>query len=379
MLNTSNPYTDKTIVSKLAHAIACEAPAHNIKIMHVCGTHENAISKAGLRGLLPENVEVIAGPGCPVCVCPDADINLAIEIAVKHKAILATFGDMMRVPSTNGSLQDAKANGADVRAVYSPFDALKIAMGNPEKEVVFFAVGFETTACGVAALIQKGAPENLSILASHRLIPPSMEFLLGVGDLHIDGFLVPGHVTTVMGLKEYKIFPEAYRMPTVTAGFEPVDILLGILKILRQINKGAAQCENAYQRAVEPEGNLKAQKAIADVFDVAPAYWRGIGRIPRSGLALKERYSRYDARCRLNPPVSPFNKGGQKGDFTKGGELDINPGCSCHLIMIGKIKPTECPMFGKGCLPEKPYGPCMVSMDGTCRIWHRYGHAAKNT
>lgn len=369
MLNTSSPYTDKTIVSNLADAISCEASSQFIKIMHVCGTHENAISKAGLRGLLPETVEVIAGPGCPVCVCPDADINLAIEIAIKHKAVLATFGDMMRVPSTNGSLQDAKANGADVRAVYSPFDALKIAKDNPEKEVVFFAVGFETTACGVAALIQKGLPENLSILTSHRLIPPSMEFLLGVGDLHIDGFLVPGHVTTVMGLNEYKIFPEAYRMPTVTAGFEPVDILLGILKILRQINKGKPLCENAYQRAVEPEGNLKAQKAIDDVFDVVSAYWRGIGRIPRSGLKLKERFKTHDARCRFNFTLQNECEGG----------LDINPGCSCHLIMIGKIKPTGCPMFGNACLPEKPYGPCMVSMDGTCRIWHRYGHAAKNT
>lgn len=364
MLNTSNPYTDKTIVAKLAHAISCEASNHAVKIMHVCGTHENAISRAGLRGLLPENVEVIAGPGCPVCVCPDADINLAIETAVKQNAILATFGDMMRVPSTNGSLQDAKADGADVRAVYSPFDALKIAKDNPEKEVVFFAVGFETTACGVAALVQKGLLDNLSILASHRLIPPSMEFLLGVGDLHIDGFLVPGHVTTVMGLKEYKIFPEAYRMPTVTAGFEPVDILLGILKILKQINKGKPRCENAYQRAVEPEGNLKAQKVIDDVFDVVSAYWRGIGRIPRSGLALKERYSKHDAKKRFFQNIKSNNPNAH----------DINPGCSCHLIMIGKIKPTECPMFGNACAPEKPYGPCMVSMDGTCRIWHRYGY-----
>jgi len=367
---TANRYRDKTVIKDLALAIGDESPARPLKIMHVCGTHENTISRYGLRELLPEDVEVIAGPGCPVCVCPETDISRAIKLALEHSAIVAAFGDMMRVPTAKGSLADAKADGADIRAVYSPFDSLKIAYNNPEKEVVLFAVGFETTACGVAALVQRGLPPNLSILTSHRLIPPVMEFLLGIGDLHIDGFLIPGHVTTVMGLKEYYIFPEAYRMPVVTAGFEPADVLTGVLKILRQINNGVPLCENAYERAVAPEGNKKAQKVIGDVFDIVPAYWRGIGRIPRSGLKLKDRFSEHDA----------FRKFFPENMHEIPRPLDINPDCSCHLVMIGKINPTGCPIFGKGCRPDRPYGPCMVSMDGTCRIMaHGFENTVKNT
>lgn len=353
-------YRDKTIVEKLVKKIRETPLKRPVRIMHVCGTHENVISRFGLRDLLPENVDVIAGPGCPVCVCPGHDIEFAIELGLKQKATIATFGDMIKVPSQAGSLSDAKAQGADIRVVYGPFDAVKIAKENPEKEVVLFAVGFETTACAVASLIQQSdIPKNLSILVSHRLIPPSMEFLLGVGDLCIDGFLIPGHVATVMGLEQYQLFPEAYRMPTVAAGFEPVDALLGILAILRQINEGAAKCENVYQRAVQVQGNIKAQTAIKEVFDVVPAYWRGIGKIPRSGLQLKERYKMRDARYRFDIKAEESS-------------LDINPGCSCHLIMIGKIKPTGCPLFGNTCVPEAPYGPCMVSMDGTCRVWYKY-------
>ncbi|HAG50742.1 MAG TPA: hydrogenase formation protein HypD [Deltaproteobacteria bacterium] len=366
-------YKDKTIVDRLSKKIKTVSLKRAIKIMHVCGTHENIISRFGLRDLLPENIEVIAGPGCPVCVCPGHDIELAIELALKQKAIIATFGDMIKVPSCSpqplgrGSLSDARTQGADIRVVYGPFDAIKIAKENTDKEVVLFAVGFETTACGVASLIQQSDfPKNLSILVSHRLIPPSMEFLLGVGDICIDGFLIPGHVATVMGLEQYQLFPEAYRMPTVAAGFEPVDVLMGILAVVKQTNEGVYKCENVYQRAVHEKGNIKAQMAIKEVFDVVPAYWRGIGKIPRSGLNLKERYKMYDARCRFaNPPSPPLQKGGEVG-------LDINPGCSCHLIMIGKIKPIDCPLFGSTCIPDAPYGPCMVSMDGTCRVWYQY-------
>ena len=366
-------YKDKTIVDRLSKKIKTVSLKRAIKIMHVCGTHENIISRFGLRDLLPENIEVIAGPGCPVCVCPGHDIELAIELALKQKAIIATFGDMIKVPSCSpqplgrGSLSDARTQGADIRVVYGPFDAIKIAKENTDKEVVLFAVGFETTACGVASLIQQSDfPKNLSILVSHRLIPPSMEFLLGVGDICIDGFLIPGHVATVMGLEQYQLFPEAYRMPTVAAGFEPVDVLMGIVAVVKQTNEGVYKCENVYQRAVHEKGNIKAQMAIKEVFDVVPAYWRGIGKIPRSGLNLKERYKMYDARCRFaNPPSPPLQKGGEVG-------LDINPGCSCHLIMIGKIKPIDCPLFGSTCIPDAPYGPCMVSMDGTCRVWYQY-------
>ena len=369
-------YKDKTIVDRLSKKIKTVSLKRAIKIMHVCGTHENIISRFGLRDLLPENIEVIAGPGCPVCVCPGHDIELAIELALKQKAIIATFGDMIKVPSCSpqplgrGSLSDARTQGADIRVVYGPFDAIKIAKENTEKEVVLFAVGFETTACGVASLAQQSdIPKNFSLLISHRLIPPSMEFLLGVGDLCIDGFLIPGHVATVMGLEQYQLFPEAYRMPTVAAGFEPVDVLMGILAVVKQINEGVYKCENVYQRAVHEKGNIKAQMAIKEVFDVMPAYWRGIGKIPRSGLKLKERYTELDAQCRFGVWHPPQAKAEGKPIAHLN---DINPGCSCHLIMIGKIKPTDCPLFGNTCVPEAPYGPCMVSMEGTCGVWYKY-------
>jgi len=364
---TESIYRDKTVVEGLVKRIRESPIKRPVRIMHVCGTHENVISRFGLRDLLPDKVDVIAGPGCPVCVCPGHDIEFAVKLALEEKTVIATFGDMVRVPSSAGSLADARTQGADIRVVYGPFDAIKIAKENTDKEVVLFAVGFETTACGVASLIQQSDfPKNLSILVSHRLIPPSMEFLLGVGDICIDGFLIPGHVATVMGLEQYQLFPEAYRMPTVAAGFEPVDVLMGILAVVKQINEGVYKCENVYQRAVHEKGNIKAQMAIKEAFDVVPAYWRGIGKIPRSGLKLKERYKMQDARCRFNnPPFPLLQKGGEGG-------LDINPGCSCHLIMIGKIKPTDCPLFGNTCVPEAPYGPCMVSMDGTCRVWYKY-------
>src|SRR3990170_3748317 len=313
---TESIYRDKTVVEGLVKRIRESPIKRPVGIMHVCGTHENVISRFGLRDLLPDKVDVIAGPGCPVCVCPGHDIEFAVKLALEEKTVIATFGDMVRVPSSAGSLADARTQGADIRVVYGPFDAIKIAKENTEKEVVLFAVGFETTACGVASLAQQSdIPKNFSLLISHRLIPPSMEFLLGVGDLCIDGFLIPGHVAAVMGMEQYRLFPEAYRIPTVAAGFEPVDVLMGILAIVTQI---------------------------------------------------KERYKMQDARCRFNnPPFPPLQKGGEGG-------LDINPGCSCHLIMIGKIKPTNCPLFGNTCIPEAPYGPCMVSMDGTCRVWYKY-------
>ncbi len=358
-MEVTNLYRDKTIADKAVSAIRSVSLPFPVKIMHVCGTHENVISRFGVRDLLPEGMSVIAGPGCPVCVCPSQDIELARELSLNKNVILTTFGDMVRVSSTRGSLSDAKADGADIRVVYSPFDAIKIAEENPEREVVLFSVGFETTACGVASMVKSVNCKNLSFLISHRLIPPAMEFLLGVGDLHIDGFIIPGHVTTVMGLEEYNVFPEAYRMPVVAAGFEPVDILMGIFMVLRQIREKKAGCENAYTRAVKEKGNPKAREAIAEVFDTVSSYWRGIGKIPRSGLALKEKYRDKDAKYRFvltdDEPV-----------------VDLNPGCSCHLIMIGKIDPIDCPLFSKTCTPQNPYGPCMVSFEGTCNAWYRY-------
>ena len=362
-------YRDSELAKRVVDLISKITPSRKIKIMHVCGTHENAIGRFGLRTLLPENIELVAGPGCPVCVCPASDINTAIEISLMDNVILATFGDMIRVPAKNSSknnendsLQTAKSRGADVRIVYSPLDVLRIAEKNPDKRVVFFSVGFETTAAGVASLIYNNPSDNFSILSSHRLIPPSMELLLGIGDVQIDGFLLPGHVTTVIGMKPFEIFPEAYLMPTVSAGFEPLDILSAVLSIVEQIKEGKASLTNKYTRAVKEDGNPKAIKIMNGAFEEVSSYWRGIGRIPRSGLKLREKYSKWDAN-------KVFVVKDKDRDF-----FDIHPSCSCHLIMIGKIYPPDCPLFAKKvCNPENPFGPCMVSMDGTCRIWYRYG------
>ncbi|MBI5682397.1 MAG: hydrogenase formation protein HypD [Deltaproteobacteria bacterium] len=354
-----NLYSDKTVVKQLLSAIDAVSICRPVKIMHVCGTHENTISRFGIRELLPEQVKVIAGPGCPVCVCPSEDIDIAIRLALDKGVILAAFGDMLRVPSPHGSPMDAKAIGGDIRVIYSPFDSIRIAKENPDKEVVLFCVGFETTACGIASVVQSSKEKNLSFLMSNRLIPPSMEFLLGVGDLYIDGFIIPGHVTAVMGLDEYMIFPEAYRMPVVSAGFEPVDILLGILMILKQIKDKNARCENAYKRAVKEKGNPKAKEMMTQVFDVVSAYWRGIGRIPRSGFILKENYREKDALYKF-------------GVSKNKSHIDLHPGCSCHLIMTGKISPPDCSLFESSCNPQTPYGPCMVSYEGTCNSWHKY-------
>jgi hydrogenase expression/formation protein HypD len=363
-------FRDVDVTKKVIELILKFTPPRRIKIMHVCGTHENSIGKFGLRSLLPENIELISGPGCPVCVCPSSDIEIAIEIASKKGAILTTFGDMVRVPvkmrvkdgESNDSLQTAKSRGADVRIVYSPLDALKLAERHPDKKVVFFSIGFETTAAGVASIIYSRPPDNFSILSSHRLIPPSLELLLGVGDIQIDGFLLPGHVTTVIGMKPFRIFPEAYLMPTVAAGFEPLDILLAILSILEQIKGEKASLSNRYERAVKDDGNPRAVSIMNDVFEEVSSYWRGIGKIPRSGFKLREKYSRWNSH-------NIFEIEDKDKD-----SIDLHPDCSCHLIMIGKIYPTACPLFVKRvCNPDNPYGPCMVSMDGTCRIWYRYG------
>lgn len=363
-------YRDAELTEKIVKLISKVDLPRKIKIMHVCGTHENSIGRFGIRSILPEHIELVAGPGCPVCVCPASDIDIAIEIALQEGVILATFGDMIRVPAKintdkdkpNDSLQTAKSRGADVKIVYSPLDALKLAEKNPDKRVVFFSVGFETTAAGVASILYNNPPPNFSILSSHRLIPPSMELLLGIGDIQIDGFMLPGHVTTVIGMNPFKIFPEAYLMPTVAAGFEPVDILSAILNIAEQIKEEKASLVNQYTRAVKEDGNQKAISIMNDVFEEVSAYWRGIGRIPRSGFKLKEKYSKWDANRVFDTAHKSLCAG-----------FDIHPSCSCHLIMIGKIYPPDCTLFSKKiCNPDNPFGPCMVSIDGTCRIWHRY-------
>jgi len=351
-------FRDAALAKRVVEQIRKVAPSYHVKICHVCGTHEWTISHYGLRALLPESVDVIAGPGCPVCIIPAAEIDEAIKLALEKNVTIATFGDLVRVPASLMSLQDAKAQEGDIRVVYSVIDAVKIAEKEPNRDFVFFAVGFETTAPSTAVEVLKKPPRNLSFLVSHRLIPPAMELLLGVGDLHIDGFIAPGHVSTIIGMKPYELFPRAYRMPTVVAGFEPLDVLFAISMLLQQIKNNEAKLENEYTRVVAWNGNAKAQKLIAQVFDVVDGNWRGLGRLPASALALKKEYSEYDARSKYNVRVS--------------GARDLLPGCLCHLVMIGKIKPPECSLYMKQCTPQTPKGACMVSMEGTCRIWARH-------
>ncbi len=357
MTNKQSQFRDAALAKRVANQIRKISPSYPVKICHVCGTHEWTISHYGLRSLLPETVDVIAGPGCPVCIIPAAEIDEAIALALKGVTI-TMFGDLLRVPGSEMSFQDAKAQGGDVRIVYSVSDAVKMAKKEPNRDFVFFAIGFETTAPLTAVEILNKPPPNLSFLVSHRLIPPAMELLLGIGDLHIDGFIAPGHVSTIIGVKPYEIFPQAYHMPTIIAGFEPLDVLFAVFMVLQQIQKKEAALENEYSRVVTWEGNVKAQRLLAQVFDVTGGRWRGIGKVPASALTLKEEFAQYDARKKYNVKIERSK--------------DLLPGCLCHLVMIGKIKPSECKLYMKECTPQTPKGACMISMEGTCRIWARH-------
>lgn len=351
-------FRDRELAAKLAREIRRFDPGHNVKIMHVCGSHELAVTKYGLRSLLPSWLEVIGGPGCPVCVVSAAEIDEGIELA-RRGCIVTTFGDMFKVPGSHASLADAKTDGADIRIVYSIPDAVKIAQRNPEREVVHMAIGFETTAPTTAAEVLRGPPKNFSFLICHRLIPPVMELLLGIGDLQIDGYIAPGHVSTIIGMRPYEVFPNAYRMPVVIAGFEPLDLLYALLLLVKQVEEGDARLENEYTRSVTYEGNVRAQRLVAEVFNIVEGHWRGIGMIPYSTLRLKDKFSDYDARARYDIKIGP--------------PRDLSPGCSCHLVMIGKIYPRECPLYASACTPQSPRGPCMVSSEGTCNIAFKYG------
>ena len=352
-LDTHSPFRDREISDLLVRRIREIAPPDPLKLCHICGTHEWAITHSGLRSLLPESVSLIAGPGCPVCIVPAREIDEAVWLAL-NGATIVTFGDMYRAPGSELSLEDAKSRGGDVRVVYSVRDAVEIARSEPGRDFVFFAIGFETTAPMNAVEVPR-SPENLSFLVSHRLIPPALELLAEMEDLNIDGVIAPGHVSTVIGMRPYGRFPEEYGMPTVIAGFEPLDVLMGIYMLLRQIESGSPRLENEYSRIVTYEGNVKAQAAIDRVFDTVDGAWRGLGEIPASALQLKEEFSGKDARERFEIDVGPGR--------------DVYPGCSCPQVIIGKITPDECPLFMRACTPEKPKGACMVSTEGTCRIW----------
>ena len=346
-----NPETAREIATKIGQVAT---KTGEVKICHVCGTHEWTITHFGLRSLLPKNVEVIAGPGCPVCIVPASEVDEAVQLA-KDGKVLTCFGDLLRVPGSDSSLIEAKAGGADVRIVYALSDAVEMAKNEPQKDFVFHAVGFETTAPITAIEALGNLPENFSFLVSHRLIPPAMELLLGVEDLQIDGFIAPGHVSAIIGTKPYELFTKGYCMPTVVSGFEPNDVLMSIYMILKQCSTGDIKLENEYSRVVKAEGNKKALDAMSKVFDIAEGGWRGIGKLEKSAYQLKPFLSRFDAR----------KKYGLKETQGK----DIQAGCQCHNVIVGKIKPNQCPLFLKSCTPAKPVGACMVSSEGTCRVW----------
>jgi hydrogenase expression/formation protein HypD len=348
-------FRDPDLAKRVANKIGrLSREKETVRICHVCGTHEWTITHYGLRSLLPKNVEVIAGPGCPVCTVPASEIDEAVQLALQG-VIVTCFGDLLRVPGSKMSLLDAKAEGADVRVVYSVSDAVKISSEETAKELVFFAVGFETTSPSTAVEVMGKPPENMSFLVSHRLIPPAMKTLVEMRKLNLNGFIAPGHVSTIIGLKPYEIFPENYGIPVVVAGFEPLDVLISIYMIMKQVNSNRPILENEYTRAVRSEGNLKAQKTMEETFDIADGKWRGLGNIPSSKLSLREEYKMFDANLRYGLRIEDG--------------VDLKPGCRCNLVVIGEIKPTECPLFMKDCSPRKPVGACMVSTEGTCQIW----------
>ncbi|MBP5083615.1 MAG: hydrogenase formation protein HypD [Methanomicrobium sp.] len=317
--------------------------------MHICGTHEASIARSGLRSVLPEGLKIVMGPGCPVCITPQGEIDAALELAAKG-CIIATYGDLMRVPGTNGSLDTC---GGDVRVVQGVHKAVEIAKEVPDKEVVFISVGFETTAPTVAATLLTEPPENFSILCSHRFVPPAMKFLLEQGEAKLDGFMLPGHVCVVTGYAMY----EQFKVPQVVAGFEPEDILLGLYMLVKQAKEGRADVENAYPRAVERMGNQKAMKMLYEVFEPTDVEWRGFPVIPDSGLKLKPKYEKYDALKKFGVEIKHVEK---------------NSACICDKVLRGIRDPTDCKLFGKACTPRKPVGPCMVSHEGACRIWALY-------
>lgn len=360
LIPTNHSFRDPEFAQKIINKIQKIMKLINrtIKIMHVCGTHEHVVCENGLRSLLPKELEIISGPGCPVCVCPAIDIDRAIAIVQNPNVVLTTFGDMIRVPSSHKSLMEQKAAGSDIRIVYGPSDAIKIAKENPTKEIVFFSIGFETTAPLPAYELVSNPPSNFSIISANKTIPPAMELITSMPDVQIDGFITPGHVAAIIGTKPFDIYSEAYRYPNVITGFEPVDVLLGILLLLKQIEKKEPKTINEYSRVVKPEGNVVAQKIINRVFRTVTSPWRGIGRISDGGLELQEEFQKFDAIKRFDVNIKESR--------------DIPLGCSCHLVLTGKIKPHQCKLFGKSCTPLNPIGPCMVSHEGTCKIAYTF-------
>jgi hydrogenase expression/formation protein HypD len=362
-------FRQQDLAKQLSKAIAQTVdPKRHYRLMEFCGGHTHAIFRYGVQDLMPDNVEFIHGPGCPVCVLPIGRIDNAIQLAENRDVILCTYADLMRVPAgARNSLLKAKANGSDIRMIYSTQDALKIARENPEKQVVFFAIGFETTTPPTAVAIQQAQAEglaNFSVFCNHVLTPAAMQAILDAPQpVAIDAFLGPSHVSTVIGSQPYEIFSERYAKPIVIAGFEPLDVMQSALMLIRQLNEGRHEVENEYSRAVTRQGNLKAQTLMQDVFELRPQFeWRGLGLIPDSALKLKAAYADLDAEQRFNMPSIQAS--------------DVK-GCECPAILRGAKKPQDCKLLGTVCTPENPMGSCMVSSEGACAAYWSYGRLNK--
>lgn len=352
-------YRDGNIARALAREIA-KSSNKPIRLMEICGTHTMAIFRHGIRSLLPETIELVSGPGCPVCVTAMEDIDRAVKLSQISEVMITTFGDMIRVPGSCSSLQMEQGEGATVKMVYSTFDAVKMATENRDFEVVFLGIGFETTAPTVAAAIQMAHGQglkNFSVLSAHKLLPPAMDALLKGNMSRVDGFICPGHVTTIIGASAYDRVAEEYHTPCVVTGFEPVDILQGVLMLVRQIEDRRADVEIQYARGVTREGNRGALAVMDQVFEPCDAPWRGLGVIPKSGLAIRDAFSSFDAGLRFDVNVP-------KAQEPKG--------CLCAQILQGAARPPDCRLFKTACTPRTPVGPCMVSSEGTCAAYFKY-------
>ena len=335
-----------------------------VRVMNVCGGHERSITMAGLRAALPQAIELIPGPGCPVCICPEEDVYTAIQLALHEDIILLAFGDMLRVPvnvkkAEACSLQQAKAAGADIRPIASPLEALRVACAYPQRRVVFFAAGFETTTAPVAAMLAQGAPDNLLVLLSGRLTWPAVAMLLNAEQPGFDGLIAPGHVATVMGPEQWQFVVDQHEFPTAVAGFTPASLLAALYSVLRQHLEERPFLDNCYPEVVRPGGNRGAQALMQQTLEVVDANWRGVGTIPSSGYGINAEYQHHDVHRHLP----------HYGDAARKRAGEMPPGCDCARVVLGKVYPNQCRLYGKACTPRNPIGPCMVSDEGACRIW----------
>ncbi len=358
-MQLNKSFRDPELVRKLTAHIA-RLSRTPLRIMEFCGTHTHAICRFGIRELLPETIRMFSGPGCPVCVTDQADMDYAIALTQVPQAIITTFGDLLKVPGSHGSLQTARAGGAAVEVVYSPLDALDFAQNNPERPIIFLGVGFETTAPTVAAAVLEAAKRGLTnfyIYSMHKITPPAMRAILDAKEINLSGILCPGHVSTVVGLHAWDFLAQRYHIPAAVAGFEPADVLWAIEEIVLQHESQRAEVINTYRRSVTTSGNVTAQAVMEQVFESADARWRGLGTIPDSGLVLGDKYQRFDAKRIFQ--VDP-------------GETLQPEGCHCGEVIRGVMQPNDCPLFGQVCNPLRPIGPCMVSAEGTCAAYYQY-------